>query len=245
MKLEDKVAIVTGGSRGIGRAVVAELARRGARVFFTYHRNADAAAETEKATGARKLLCPQSDADAIARSVETVAAEAGRIDILVNNAGVHADQFLMLMPESEWTKVIDTNLNGAFRWAKAVTRPMLSAGGGTIVNMSSVSGLVGVAGQTNYSASKGAILAFTRSLAAELGGKGIRVNAVAPGFIETDMTAVLPRDIKRRNLERILLKRFGSAEEVARVVAFLVSDAAAYVVGQTIVVDGGLTAAAL
>lgn len=245
MKLEDKVAIVTGGSRGIGRAVVAELARRGARVFFTYHRNADAAAETEKATGARKLLCPQSDADAITRSVETVAAEAGRIDILVNNAGVHADQFLMLMPESEWTKVIDTNLNGAFRWAKAVTRPMLSAGGGTIVNMSSVSGLVGVAGQTNYSASKGAILAFTRSLAAELGGKGIRVNAVAPGFIETDMTAVLPRDIKRRNLERILLKRFGSAEEVARVVAFLVSDAATYVVGQTIVVDGGLTAAAL
>ena len=245
MKLKDKVAIVTGGSRGIGRAVVAELARQGARVYFTFHRNAEAAAETEKATGARKLLCPQPDAETIVKTAEAVVAEAGRIDILVNNAGVHADQFLMLMPESEWTRVIDTNLNGAFRWAKAVTRPMLSAGGGAIINVASVSALVGVAGQTNYSASKGAILAFTRSLAAELGGKGIRVNAVAPGFIETDMTAVLPRDIKRRNLERILLKRFGSAAEVASVVAFLASDESAYIVGQTIVVDGGLTAAAL
>jgi len=166
------------------------------------------------------------------------------LDILVNNAGITCDQFLMLMPEADWQKVLDVNLNGAFRWCKGATRPMLLQRQGVIINIASVSGLVGVAGQTNYSASKGALIAFSRSLAAELGAKGIRVNTVVPGFIETDMTAKLPRAIKERNLERILTKRFGKPAEVAAVVAFLASEEASYIVGQTIVVDGGLTASA-
>jgi 3-oxoacyl-[acyl-carrier protein] reductase len=242
MTLKDKVAIVTGGSRGIGRAIVADFCAKGARVYFTYHKNEEAAAETAKSTGATAVHCDQTDLAAIEKVVDEIRAQAGSIDILVNNAGVTSDQFLMMMPPETWEKVIDTNLSGAYRWAKAVCRVMLMVQKGTIVNVASVSGLVGTAGQTNYAASKGGLLAFSRSLAAELGIKGIRVNAVVPGFIETDMTAVMPRQIKRQNLERILMKRFGSAEEVARVVSFLASDDASYIAGQAIVVDGGLTA---
>jgi 3-oxoacyl-[acyl-carrier protein] reductase len=150
----------------------------------------------------------------------------------------------MLMPPEDWNRVIDTNLNGAFRWCKAVTRPMLGARRGSIINIASIAGLVGVMGQTNYAASKGALLAFTRALAAELGAKGIRVNSVVPGFIETDMSARVPRPIKQKNLEHIVLKRFGQPAEIAGVVAFLASDAASYIMGQAIVVDGGLTATA-
>jgi 3-oxoacyl-[acyl-carrier protein] reductase len=244
MLLQDQVALVTGGSRGIGRAVVAELGRQGCRVFFTYHAHEDAASETANAFRATALACPQQDGEAITRAVDSVLAQAGRLDILVNNAGIHTDKFLMIMPEPDWLKVLDVNLNGAWRWAKAVTRPMLSAGRGAIVNVASVAGLIGIPGQANYAASKGGLLALTRSLAAELGPKGIRVNAVAPGFVETDMTAALPRDIKRRNLDAITLKRFGKPEEIAAAVAFLVSPAASYIVGQTLVVDGGLTSTA-
>ncbi len=244
MMLQDQVAIVTGGSRGIGRAVVAELAGQGARVFFTYHAHAEAAEETARATGATALGCAQEDGAAVTRTAEAVLAQAGRIDILVNNAGVRADKFIMMMPESDWQKVIDVNLSGAWRWAKAVSRPMLGAGRGAIVNIASVAGSLGLPGQTNYAAAKGGLMALTRALAAEFGPKGIRVNAVVPGFIETDMTAALPRDIKRRNIENLVLKRFGQPREVAGVVAFLLSPAAAYIVGQSIVVDGGLSAAA-
>ena len=176
--------------------------------------------------------------------MERVLADAGKIDVLVNNAGITADMFLMLMPADDWNRVIDTNLNGAFRWCKAVTRPMLGARRGVIINIASIAGLVGVMGQTNYAASKGALLAFTRALAAELGVKGIRVNSVVPGFIETDMSARVPRQIKQKNLEHIVLKRFGKPEEVASAVTFLASDAASYIMGQSIVVDGGLTATA-
>ncbi len=244
MPLNSHVAIVTGGSRGIGRAIVAELARQGCRVFFTFNSRKDAAAETATAFNATAIECPQQNPEAVNRAMDAVLAQAGRLDILVNNAGMHADKFLMIMPEHDWMKVLDVNLNGCWRWAKAATRPMLNAGRGAIINVASIAGIIGIAGQANYAASKGGILAMTRSLAAELAPKGIRVNAVAPGFIETDMTAALPRDIKRRNMDAIALNRFGKPEEIATVVAFLASPAAAYIVGQTIVVDGGLSSTA-
>lgn len=237
----NKIALVTGGSRGIGRAIVEEFRRKNATVYFTYHRHEEAAQETAQKTGANKLLCPQADAEAVEKAVDGIVTAEGRIDILVNNAGITSDGYLMMMPFDEWNKVMDTNLNGAWRFAKAAVRPMMSAQKGVIVNIASVSGMVGIGGQTNYAASKGAIIAFTRSLAAELGPRGIRVNAVVPGFVETDMTAKMPRQIKQQNLSRILAKRFGTPREVASVVSFLSSDDASYIIGQAIVVDGGLT----
>lgn len=243
--LEGKVAVVTGGSRGIGRAVVEELRAQSATVYFTYLKNEEAATDVETACGAIKICCGQSDYAQIETTVEKILGESGKIDILINNAGITIDQYLMMMPPEDWDKVIDTNAGGTFRWSKGVVRTMMSAMSGSIINIASVSGLVGVAGQTNYSASKGAILSFTRSLAGELGPRGIRVNAVVPGFIETDMTARMPRQIKQKNLDKILMKRFGKASEVAKVVAFLASDAASYIAGQAIVVDGGLTGTVL
>jgi 3-oxoacyl-[acyl-carrier protein] reductase len=242
-RFSGKVAVVTGGSRGIGKAIVSEFAAQGATVYFTYHRHEEAAEETANAFGAHKILCPQSNAGLIDATARDISAREGRIDILVNNAGITDDQYLMLMPHESWLKVLDTNVNGAFRWSKAVCGAMISARKGAIVNIASIAGMVGIAGQTNYAASKGALLALTRAMAAELGPKGIRVNAVAPGFIATDMTARMPRQIKQENQQRILLKRFGTPEEVARAVAFIASDDASYIVGQTIVIDGGLSAA--
>ena len=240
---ENKVVVVTGGSRGIGRAIVERFAGLGARVFFTYHQREDQANEVTVACGAESIRCPQADATAIDAAVQRVVGAAGKIDVLVNNAGITRDNWLMLMPQEDWNKVLDTNLGGAFRWCKEVSRVMLGARAGAIVNVASISGLVGVARQTNYCASKGALLAFSRALAAELGGRGIRVNTVVPGFIETEMTARLAKPIRDQNLQRILVKRFGNPSEVAGAVVFLASDDASYIVGQTIVVDGGLTAA--
>ena len=237
----NKIVCVTGGSRGIGRAVVADFSQKGATVYFTYHFHDHEATEAEKQFGAYKIRCSQSDPVAIEKTVETIYRRHGKIDVLVNNAGINADQFLMLMPEKEWLRVLDINANGVFRWVKAVSRPMLTAKSGCIISIASISGLIGIGGQTNYAASKGAILAFTRSSAAELGPKGIRVNAVVPGFIDTDMTSKMPRHLKQKNRDRILLKRFGTTQEVAGVVSFLASEAASYIVGQTIVVDGGLS----
>jgi 3-oxoacyl-[acyl-carrier protein] reductase len=244
-EFEGQVVVVTGGSRGIGRAIVEHFAAQGARVFFTYHQSDDLAAQVSAATGAQAIKCSQADTAAIDAAVTRIVSEAGKIDVLVNNAGISIGQFLMLMPASDWDRVLDTNLNGAFRWCKAVSRLMIGARRGTIINIASVAGLMGVMGQTNYAASKGALLAFSRSLAAELGSKGIRVNAVVPGFIETDMTAKVPRAIRERNLERILLRRFGKPSDVAAATMFLASDEASYISGQTIIVDGGLTAAAV
>ena len=243
-EFEGQVVVVTGGSRGIGRAIVERFAAQGAKVYFTFHQNAEAAAQVAAATQAEAIQCSQNDAEAINAAVEKIIAAAGKIDVLVNNAGITADTFLMLMPAEDWNRVIDTNLNGVYRWCKAVTRPMLGARRGSIINLASIAGLVGVMGQTNYAASKGALLAFTRSLAAELGGKNIRVNSVVPGFIETDMSARVPRPIKQKNLEHIVQKRFGKPEEVASVVTFLASEGASYIMGQSIVVDGGLTGTA-
>lgn len=242
MSFENKVVVVTGGSRGIGRSIVAEFAKCKAKVYFTYHKDQESAKKVEDDYQAIAIKCSQTDSDAVTQAVDSIIEENSQIDILINNAGITSDQFLMMMPFEQWEKVINTNLNGAYRWAKAVSRPMLSAGSGVIVNMSSISGMVGTAGQTNYAASKGGIIAFTRSLAAEFGSKGVRVNAVVPGFIDTDMTAVMSRQIKRDNIEKILLKRFGKPEEVAKIVSFLSSDDASYIVGQAIVVDGGLSA---
>jgi 3-oxoacyl-[acyl-carrier protein] reductase len=238
----DAIVCVTGGSRGIGKAIVEDFSRKGATVYFTYHLHEESARITQQECArSQKMLCPQSDGAAIEKVIETICKQHGRIDVLVNNAGINADQFFMIMPEEEWTRVLDTNLNGAFRWAKAVSRRMLSAGRGVIINIASVSGLMGIGGQANYAASKGALLALTRSLAAELGPKGIRVNAVVPGFIDTDMTSKIPRQIKQQNKERILLKRFGTPKEVANVVSFLASEEASYIIGQALVVDGGLS----
>ncbi|HEX7569308.1 MAG TPA: 3-oxoacyl-ACP reductase FabG [Verrucomicrobiae bacterium] len=243
-EFEGQVVVVTGGSRGIGRAIVERFAAQGAKVYFTFHQNAEAAAQVAAATQAEAIQCSQTDAAAINATVDKIIAAAGKIDVLVNNAGITADTFLMLMPAEDWNRVIDTNLNGVYRWCKAVTRPMLGARRGNISNLASIAGLVGVMGQTNYAASKGALLAFTRALAAELGGKNIRVNSVVPGFVETDMSARVPRQIKQKNLDHIVQKRFGKPEEIASVVTFLASEGASYIMGQAIVVDGGLTATA-
>jgi len=239
--LKDKVALVTGGSRGIGKAIVEAFTDQGARVYFTYHKNDAAAEALRDSCGAIPVKCSQLDNEGIEKAVAAIVDQHHKIDILVNNAGITSDQFLMMMPFEQWEKVINVNLHGAFRWAKVVSRCMIAAHQGAIVNVASIAGMVGTPGQTNYAASKGGLLAFTRSLAAEVGAKGVRVNAVVPGFIDTDMTAVMPRPIKRQNLERILLKRFGTPAEVAQAVLFLSSDRASYIVGQTIVVDGGLS----
>lgn len=241
--MEGKVAIVTGGSRGIGAAVVRELSSRGAKVYFSCRKESEASQALVEETGAVQIICDQSERDLIIETVDKIAEEEGRLDILVNNAGITSDQFLMMMPFEEMEKVMMTNFTGAVAWSKAASRPMLHAGSGAMVNIASVSGMVGTPGQTNYSASKGALLALSRSLGAELGPKGIRVNAVVPGFIETDMTAVMPKRTKRANIERIAMKRYGKAEEIAKTVAFLASDDASYILSQEIIVDGGLTGA--
>jgi len=243
MTLTGRSAIVTGGSRGIGRAIVARLSSLGAKVWFTYARSEEAAQQVAAEHKATAVKCSQDDTAGIERTVESVVSSAGKLDILVNNAGISADQYLMMMPPEDWQRVIDTNLTGTYRWAKAACRPMMTAHAGVIVNVASVAGVIGTPGQANYAASKGGIIALTRSLAAELGPKGIRVNCVVPGYVETDMTARMPRQIKRDSMDRIVLKRFGKPEEVAAAVAFLVADDSSYVVGQTLVVDGGLTGA--
>jgi 3-oxoacyl-[acyl-carrier protein] reductase len=244
--LRDKVALVTGGTRGIGRAVVKELAQKGATVIFTYLKSEDVAAsladELKDTTGeVQGYSCDSKSTESINGLVDAVLRDFKHIDILVLNAGVTRDQYLMMMTDEDFDKVLDTNLFGAFRFAKAVSRPMMTQKSGAIVAISSVAAHFGVAGQANYCASKGGLEAFSRAMAAELAPKGIRVNAVLPGFIDTEMTAKMPRPVKQGAKDRILLKRFGTAEEVAKVVSFLVSDAASYVVGQSIIVDGGLT----
>ena len=243
MRFEGRIAVVTGGSRGIGAACVRELSAGGAQVFFTYRSNIEEANNVASECGATALQCDNGDASAIVATVDTIIEQAGTIDILVNNAGITKDMFFAMMPYDDFKKVLEVNLDGTYHWCKNVSRRMLQDQKGAIVNIASIAGMVGTPGQANYAASKGAVLALSRSIAAELAPKNIRVNTVVPGFIETDMTAVINRRIKRQNSERIALNRFGTPSEIAKTVAFLASDDASYIVAQEIVVDGGLTGA--
>lgn len=244
--LDGKVAIVTGASRGIGQAIATDLAANGAKVVVNYNQSKSDAeavvAAIEDAGGTALAL--QADVSNLASSQEMVKATKdafGQIDILVNNAGTTRDQLLMLMKEADWDTVIDTNLKSLFNCCKAVLRPMLrQKSGGRIINISSVVGLAGQGGQTNYAASKAGIVGFTKSLAKEMGPRQITVNAVAPGYFPTALTAALSDDIVEQALAYIPLGRLGEVEEVAHLVTFLASDRAAYITGEVIRVDGGM-----
>ena len=245
MSLQGKCALVTGGSRGIARAVCLELARQGARVAVNYAGNAAAAEETVKACqdlGAEAFAIQADVADAAAcdAMVKEVLARFGRVDILVNNAGVTRDGLMLTMKESDWDTVLDTNLKGAFQCMKAVYRPMMKQKYGRVVNLSSIVGVRGNAGQANYAASKAGLIGLTKSMAKELAARNVTVNAVAPGFIDTDMTAALPEKAREAMLASIPMGRLGQAEDVARAVAFFAGDESAYVTGQVLCVDGGM-----
>ena len=245
MTLAGKVALVTGGSRGIGRAVALKLAEQGADVAINYAGNTAAAEEVKAAIeklGRKALLVQGSvaDTDGVQAIVNQVVKELGRLDILVNNAGITRDGLLMRMKEADWDAVLETNLKGVFNCSKAVMRTMMKEKSGRIVNMASVVGEMGNAGQANYAAAKAGVIGFTKSLAKEVASRGITVNAVAPGFIATDMTKVLTDDQKAEMAKSIPLGRAGQPEDVANAVLFLVSDEAAYITGQVLNVDGGM-----
>lgn len=241
-----RVAIVTGAGRGIGRAVALRLAAEGASVAISYRSNDDAARETADAVREAGVECEVfkgdvASAEDVRALFEGVSAAFGRLDILVNNAGLTRDNLMMRMKEEEFDEVLRTNLGGTYLCTRAALRPMIRARWGRIVNVSSVVGLVGNAGQANYAASKAGIIGFTKSVAREVAQRGITANAVAPGYVETELTGSLPEDVKEAIRTQVPMGRFGEAEEVAEVVAFLAGEGAGYVTGQTIAVDGGMT----
>ncbi len=244
MVLKERITVVTGATRGIGRAIAIEAARNGSDLIL-FGRNVDlltdAKVEIEN-LGRRVLAMPvnvasQSEVD---EAFKTVLKEFPKIDFLVNNAGITRDNLLLTMKPEEWNDVLVTNLYGVFHCSKAVLRPMMKQKYGKIVNITSIAGITGNPGQTNYSASKAGVIGFTKALAKEMGKRNICVNAIAPGMIETDMTVSLPEELKKQYLESIPLGRFGKAEEVAALAVFLLSPAADYITGQTIAIDGGL-----
>ncbi len=236
---------MTGASRGIGRQIAISMAREGALVIVNYNGSAARAEETvkeitESGGQAEAVQCNVSDYAAVEEMVKYVIGKYKRLDVLVNNAGITKDNLLMKMGEEDFDAVIGINLKGAFNCTKHVSRQMLKQKGGRIINISSVSGVMGNAGQANYCASKAGVIGLTKSVARELGSRGITVNAIAPGFIDTEMTEVLSEDVKKAMGEQIPLKRFGRTEDVAEAAVFLASDRAAYITGQVINVDGGM-----
>lgn len=245
MSLEGKIAIVTGAGRGIGRAVALKLAQDGATVIVNYNGSAARAQETVeeiKAAGgkAEALQCDVADFGKTGEMMETVISRYGRVDILVNNAGITRDGLLMKMSEEDFDAVMDTNLKGVFHCMRFVSRQMLKQRSGRIINISSVSGVLGNPGQANYCAAKAGVIGLTKSAARELASRGITVNAVAPGFIDTDMTQALSETVRAAAAEQIPMKQFGAPEDVADAVAFLASESGRYITGQVICVDGGM-----
>jgi 3-oxoacyl-[acyl-carrier protein] reductase len=234
--LEGKTALVTGGSRGIGRAIALELARAGAAVVVGFRSGADEAEEVAREAGGRAVQADVSDPEQARRLVE----EAGDLDVLVNNAGLTRDGLIARMPDEDWRVVIETNLSGAFYTCRAVARTMMRRRAGAIVNVSSIVGLHGNPGQTNYSASKAGIIGLTKALARELGPRGVRANVVAPGYVTTALTDVLPEAARAAMLANTPLGRLGDPDDVAGAVRFLCSDAAAFITGEVLLVDGGL-----
>ncbi len=244
---DPRIAIVTGGSRGIGKAIVERLCRAGVDVCFTFLNNEQAADSVVQALQAeghavRAARADSRDAAALFALVESVLAERGRLDVLVNNAGVTADRLLHTMSEEDWSNVLDTSLNGLFGATRPAARQMMRQHAGRIVNLTSVSGVIGIAGQTNYCAAKSAIIGFTRALAKELAPWGVCVNAVAPGYVDTGMLSSLTPAQRKAALERVPMRRFASADEIAALVAYMALDAPSFITGQTIVIDGGMTA---
>ncbi len=245
MKLANKTALVTGASRGIGRAIAEALAKEGANIAFTYSKDEAGANETKaliEATG-RKALAIKADGsvqEEVKRCVDETLEVFGGVDILVNNAGITRDNLLIRMSEEDFDAVLSVNLKSAFLMTKACARPMMKSRYGKMINISSVVGVFGNAGQANYAASKAGIIGLTKSVAKELGSRGIRVNAIAPGFIETDMTDQLPQDVKDKMLANVSLGAFGKVEDVARLCVFLASEDSDYITGEVIRVDGGM-----
>ncbi|QDU39724.1 3-oxoacyl-[acyl-carrier-protein] reductase FabG [Maioricimonas rarisocia] len=246
MRLSGRVALVTGGSRGIGRAIVEALAREGAKVAFVYRSNKDAADQlvADLATDQREAIALQADVantEEVDKVVTEVLEKWERIDILVNNAGITRDGLLATMEPDNWHSVIETNLTSVYNFCHAVMRPMMSQRSGRIINMSSVSAEFGNQGQVNYAASKGGVQGLTRCLATEIGRRGITVNAIAPGFIVTDMTEAIRNAAESEIKKKVPLRRLGQPDDIAHAVTFLASDEASYITGQVLTIDGGMT----
>ena len=244
--LENKTALVTGASRGIGRQIAISLAAEGAFVIVNYNGSKERAEQvvreiTENGGKAAAVCCNVADNDACEEMVKNLIAEYGRVDILVNNAGITRDNLLMKMSEQEFDDVINTNLKGAFHTIRHLSRYFLKQRSGRIINISSVSGITGNAGQANYSASKAGVIGLTKSVARELASRGITANAVAPGMVDTEMTELLSDSIKEQMLAQIPLRRIGNPQDIADAVVFLASDKASYITGQVLTVDGGMT----
>jgi len=245
LDLTDKTVLVTGGTRGIGRAIVEAVAEAGARVAFTYRSSTEDADALRRALEARgtEVLAFQgnaADAEAAQTAVDAVLAAWGRLDVLVNNAGITRDNLMLRMSEDDWDAVLDTNLKSVFNFAKAAYRPMMKQRRGKIINLSSVVGVMGNPGQTNYAASKAGIIGFSKSLAKELGSRGVTVNVIAPGYVETDMTAALPEKAREAMLAAVPLGRPATPQDIAAAVLFLAAPGADYITGHVLHVDGGL-----